>query len=209
MRKLTIRFIVALLTFILGITATMIFLTQRKQELNRRVPEGWGDFAFKVIDKRSNAAELPTLRNIQLPDGDLEVRIWVGFGIVGEDALILRRSAGKWSALHLHGMFFGRYPPPKYQETFAVSEPRSGWEGAWQKLDNAGILTLPDAWTTQCRGGGLDGTRYIVEIDNDKTYRTYMYDNPNPAKCYGAKQIIKIGEIVAEEFGLEEFINPE
>jgi predicted TIM-barrel enzyme len=32
-----------------------------------------------------------------------------------------------------------------------------------------------------------------------------MYDNPNYAKCNEAKQMIKIGDIIVEEFGVREF----
>jgi hypothetical protein len=53
-----------------------------------------------------------------------------------------------------------------------------------------------------CRVGGRDGMSYVVEINSDRTYRTYMYDNPFYAKCDEAKRMMKIGEIVADEFGL-------
>jgi hypothetical protein len=32
-----------------------------------------------------------------------------------------------------------------------------------------------------------------------------MYDNPNYAECDGAKHITRIGQIIAEEFGVKEF----
>ncbi len=204
MRSFTIRLAVMLLTFLLGITATVMLLTQRKQELRRVIPERWASYSFKWIDERTDAANLPKLRTILLPDDDLEVRVWVGFGIEGEDALILRRSAGQWSALHLHGMY-KQYPPKKYQETFPMPAPKSGWERAWQKLVGEGLLTLPEASEVQCEGRTLDGTSYGVEVNMDRTYRIYSYDNPNHAKCSQAKQMLKIGEIIAEEFGLEEF----
>jgi hypothetical protein len=44
-----------------------------------------------------------------------------------------------------------------------------------------------------------------VEVNKDKAYRTYMYDHPNHAKCDEAKQMLKVGEIIAEEFGVGEF----
>ena len=65
----------------------------------------------------------------------------------------------------------------------------------------AGILTLPDASEVRCNTQVLDGMGYVVEIDADQTYRTYMYDNPQYAKCDEAKRMIKLSEIVDEEFG--------
>jgi hypothetical protein len=226
MPKLTIRLAVAVLTFLIGVSATLVWfinrtskkdipqtkdnvsVVQEKQALRLIVPDAsWEPIFFKAINERIDEASMQSLRTVLLPgDDDLEVRVWVGFGQNGIDGLVLRRLTSQWSGLHLHGMF-GNYPPNKYQQNLAV--PKSGWEGAWQRLVNAGILTLPDATTVQCSTLINDGMSYVVEINMDKTYRTYLYDNPKYAKCSEAKQMIRIGNIIAEEFGLKEFSNKE
>jgi hypothetical protein len=126
----------------------------------------------------------------------------VGFGVFGKDGLVLRRSGDQWSEIHLNGMA-EREPFPNTQETLAT--PKPGWESAWQSHENAGLLTLPDLTATPCNKIGVDGTSYVVEINKDNVYRTYMYNNPEFAKCSESKQMVKIGEIIAEEFGLKEF----
>jgi len=50
-----------------------------------------------------------------------------------------------------------------------------------------------------------DGKGYVVETNHDYVYRTYQYSNPDKEKLKEAKQMIKIGEIIADEFGLESF----
>lgn len=45
---------------------------------------------------------------------------------------------------------------------------------------------------------------YVVEINHEFTYRTYMYDNPSYAKCEQAKKMIRTGNFIAEEFDLPE-----
>lgn len=45
---------------------------------------------------------------------------------------------------------------------------------------------------------------YVVEINKDQKYRTYLYDNPSEAKCSEAKQMLEIARIIAEEFDLSE-----
>ena len=50
---------------------------------------------------------------------------------------------------------------------------------------------------------------YVVEINTQATYRTYLYDNPSYAKCAEAKRMIKIGNIIAEEFDLPEMSTKE
>jgi hypothetical protein len=203
MKKITIRVAVALLAFLLGVSATLIYI-RHKRQLYVVIPMKWERYGLQVLDERANAAKLQKLRTVLLPAGDLEVRVWIGFGTGGEDGLILRRAAGEWSALHIHGMF-ERYPPEKYQETFSLAVPKSGWERAWQRLVDAGILALPDESTLECGPAILDGIGYAVETNMDEAYRLYSYGNPQYAKCGEAKRMMEIGRIISEEFGLEEF----
>jgi hypothetical protein len=201
MRKPTIHLIVALLTFLLGLAATTMRFINRSSE-TKIMPAGrWEPFFFKIIDERTKAANLPCLRTVNLPEEDVEVRVWIGFGINGEEGFILRRSANQWSGLYLKGTF-EHYPPEKYQEQRTLSTPKSGWEKFWRRLIEAGILTLPDASAVGCNTHVLDGGCYVVEINTNKTYRTYMYDNPHYAKCDEAKRMIGIIKILYDEFGL-------
>jgi hypothetical protein len=200
MRKFTARLIVASLTFLLGIAATVWYVNRPRRP--QIMPVGrWEPVFFNFINERTGAANLPALRTVALRDGDLEVRIWVGFGISGGDGFILRRSADEWSAIHLRGTF-DRHPPPKCQEQMNLAAPKSGWNRMWQRLVDAEILTLPDALSIDCRGGALDGVSYVVEINADRIYRAYLYDNPQLAKCGEAKKVVAIGDILFEEFGL-------
>ena len=201
MHKFTFRLIVALLTFILGVAATAIWFINGPSK-TKTLPAGkWEANFFQTINKRTDAANLPGLRGVNLPHGDLEVRVWIGFGISGEDGIILRHSSNQWSALFLHGIF-DRYPPAQYQKQRNLRMPKSGWEKMWQRLVTAGILTLPDASEIGCNPHVLDGIGYVVEINSNKTYRTYMYANPQYAECSEAKRMIEISNILFDEFGL-------
>src|SRR5829696_6829160 len=102
MRKVTTRLIVASLTCVLGIAAALY--ATRPTALRIIRGGAWEPTAFMIIDRHTAAANLPNLRTVLLADDDIEVRVWVGFGIFREDGLILRRAAGQWSGIHLHGM---------------------------------------------------------------------------------------------------------
>lgn len=207
------KFRVSLLAAILIVAlVSIVWLRGRSQgqELTVKIPNAsWvrilfetPDLASKSIDEITKDAGLSKLRTVKLPEGDLEVRIWVGFGVNGVDGLILRRSAQQWSALHLHGM--AETPPlPNVKEE--LGPPKSGWEKTWLRLTEAGILTLPDASEKDCNTYINDGTSYVVEINKNRIYRTYMYDNPDHARCEDARKVLQIGEILGEEFGLAEF----
>lgn len=158
--------------------------------------------ASKPINQRAAESNLPLLKTVVLPNSDLEIRVWVGFGITGVDGLVLRRSADQWSAIHLHGMA-RREPFPNSQEN--LGSPKSGWQQLWKQLSDAGVLTLVDSFSIECNPGVLDGKSYVVETNTNRTYRTYAYPNPRYAKCEQAKQMVKIGEIISTEFGLDEF----
>ena len=68
----------------------------------------------------------------------------------------------------------------------------------WQRLQDAGILTLRDAASVGCSAGVADGMSYVVEFNHDGMYRTYLYDNPGYAKCDEAQRMIRIGNLISE-----------
>lgn len=205
MRHLPLRLIIASLTFLVGVAAASFWFANppTEQKLRVLIPnDRWVHIFFetpglsaKSINELTSEANLPSLKTTLLTDNDLEARVW---GFDGEEVygVILKRSAGRWSVTHLYAR--GTRPVRKYQ---SLHVPKSGWDRAWERLVGAGILTLPDASEVQCNARVLDGVDYVVEIDADQTYRTYMYDNPQYAKCDAAKRIIKLTEIVDEEFG--------
>ena len=158
----------------------------------------WERIFFQSINERASIAKLPSLRTA-LPKGDLELRIWNGFGLTPLQGFVLRRSSGKWSAIHLNGIN-PRLPRDQYEKELGA--PKTGWNECWTKLLDMEILSLPDAYGIECSTLMFDGMSYVVEINHQNTYRTYMYDNPSFAKCEQAKKMITIGNIVAEEFNL-------
>jgi hypothetical protein len=172
-----------------------------RQELRLEIPEDtWEPILFKSIDERARIANLKTLRAAFLPGDHLEVRVWHGFGVTALEGFVLKRAAGAWSAIHLDGIH-PNLPRSEYEKR--LQTPKSGWEVCWRRLEEAGILTLPDASAIGCSAMINDGMSYVVEFNSKGTYRTYLYDNPSYAKCNEAKQMIKIGNI-SEEFDVAE-----
>jgi len=180
---------------------------QKKRELRLVLPR-FDMLRSPDINDRLAKVNLPSLRTVLLPDGDFEVRVWIGFGLNGEDCFILRNFSGQWSAIHLQGT---AEAPPFPNSLTPLSSPKSGWNNAWRRLIDAGILTLPDAAEVNCNPKVVDGIGYVVESNINMTYRTYMYGNPWYAKppeykrCDEARRMILIGKIIGKEFGLEGF----
>lgn len=159
--------------------------------------DGWEPIFFREINERAAIAKLPSLRTAALPKGDLETRIWIGFGLTALKGFDIKRSGGEWQGAYIQGI----YPDlPRKEYEIALQPPKSGWEALWQKLVDTGILILPDAESIGCEVGGLDGVSYVVENNIDNTYRTYMYENPQFATCKEAQQMIQIIHLLGDEF---------
>lgn len=181
-----------------------------KRELKKEIPDaGWVKIYFGEdpnlrrpgLDKIATQNGFSILRETLLPEDDLEVRIWVGFGKFGKDGLILKRDSGNWFAINIRGMLCHLEDMGKYK----LESPKSGWEGIWKNLVDEGLLNLPDSSEIEYENGVLDGKSFVIETNVNDTYRTYEYGNPRFENVKEAKQIMKIGEIIADEFGLESF----
>jgi hypothetical protein len=158
----------------------------------------WEDSYFEEI-KEFN---LKRLKSKALHGDDFEVRHWSGFGIILPRGFVLIRTSGEWSAVSLNWEFSENRQGKRDIKPInkKLDAPKSGWDAAWQKLADAGILILPDAEKINCISGVTDGMSYIVEYKLKNTYRTYMYDNPEHAECEEAKRMLKINKIIGEEF---------
>ena len=172
---------------------------QAAQALTLEIPNAiWEPRFFEALEKRTKNAGMTSLRKAVLPDGDVEMRFWYDrFEVIA--GVIVRRSGGNWSPSYLRQR---EQHLASSAQLESLGTPRSGWEVAWEKLTNEGILTLPDGSTSNCSSGALDGIGYVVETNVDRKYRTYRYGNPQWAHCLEAKQILSMEKIIFEEFRL-------
>jgi hypothetical protein len=215
MKNVRSYFIVMSVTFLFGVAAAGVFILrpgtvmpqtdaplsrQDGQSLRLEVPDAvWVRGFFKHLDEYTDEQDLPSLRRVVLPKGDLEVRFWYDARPTSVNGFVFRRSSGQWSAVHLQ---LARQPGRSPVERTPLATPKSGWEGAWNRLISAGILALPDGSKLPCHSSVLDGGGYVVEANLDATYRTYRYDHPRSADCDEAKRIVLIEEIISEEFDI-------
>ena len=176
---------------------------QKNEEFRAFVPKAfWEKLYFESINERARSSKLSNLRSKGLLKDDFEIRLWNGFGLTLLQGFILKRTAGEWLAVDLDWEVSENKPGKRIPKQIdrKLEAPKSGWTTAWQKLIDAEILTLPDAKEINCEGGATDGISFVVEYNSQNTYRTYMYDNPNVAKCEEAKRMIEIVKIIREEF---------
>src|SRR6266404_948547 len=153
----------------------------------------WKSYMFPEINKRAGIARLPNLDKAILPANDLEVRVWHGFGLTLLEGLVIKRSAGQWSAMHV-AAFSSKLPRTKHE--IPLGPPKSGWDVCLKRLSEAGLLTLPDASQLGIEPIDPDVLSYVVEYNDGGSYRTYHYTYPEANVHKEAKRMITIGDII-------------
>ena len=197
MSKHSTRILIAVLTFVLGISvATGWLYYQESQRVKIELPNSrWEQIFFKLINRTTQLGGLEELRKTSLRRDDIEVRVWRGFGLDNLEGVILKRTNNQWKAFHIKA---DGNVEPQQAEAKELNPPKSGWETFWKNLTEKGLLTLRDPSETNCEDSGIDGTGYVVEINQNKIYRTYRMREDG--KCSGVQQMEEIDDLIGEEF---------
>lgn len=154
----------------------------------------WAPIFFESIDAASSKAHWESLRNADVKKGDIEVRVWFGFGREPLEGFRLQRDADHWTGTYVRQALENGWPV----ETRPVT-PQSNWPSLWQSLVSAGILTLPDSSTLPGEKRIMDGRACVVEINDGQHYRTYAYHSPAIQSWPEARKMIQIGDILSAE----------
>lgn len=163
------------------------------------------DSFVEFTDDKALSANLAPLRKKALIPGTKEIRVWVGFGIVSpEDLLVLKidqdeRVTGQriwvykvepenWKdepeALeeYLDGIYYRCNIINKYQNIESCEVKNSefyDWSKIYSRLLNLDIWTLPDeSKLPKPEVIVLDGFSVVVELSDGVNYRAYSYSNP-------------------------------
>lgn len=207
MYNLTTKLTVIILTFIIGVFSVIGWIQyQESQKIRLILPNArWESIFFDGfnggrtgINHAAKLAGLEELRKMRLEKENIEVRIWRGFSLEPLEGVVIKRSNGQWSALHLKTDNY--YDYGKVEVTM-MNQPKSGWDSFRKQIIDKEILTLPDSSEINCGDIGNDDSSYVVEINRDKVYRTYRLSNPySRDKCREANQMQEIGDLIGEEF---------
>lgn len=151
---------------------------------------------FKEINRVTDLAGIESLRTVYVPSGDLEVRVWRGFGLSPLEGVVLRRTGNSWSGLHLTA---DQYFEAQKVQVETLQRPRSGWIAFSTKVVEDGLLALPKTLEENCDNSGIDGIGYVVEINQNRTYRNYYYYDGNIG-CRDSEEMSNLGEVIGLEF---------
>ena len=154
----------------------------------------WARGYFEDINSLSAIAPWLPLREVGIQTGDLEIRIWIGFGLDFLTGIRLCRINDAWTGFYIQSGMSVRISEVK---------PQTDWNVLWKKLETLGILDLPDSSTLPNEELINDGIGYVVEINDGVHYRTYKYSNPQHQKWSEAKQMVEIMKTLYTEFGMD------
>jgi hypothetical protein len=163
-------------------------------EFARDIPQDtWEPIFFQSINALTTKAGLKPLRAEPVPPDSIELRIWMGFGLSPLQGFAFRRDGSNWI-----GRVVSDNLATKTVDSWQVT-PRCGWDNFWHQLVALEVLTLPDSSTLPNEVMVMDGTSYVVEINHDNRYRTYMYGNPKVQQWPEAEKIIRIIDVLHKE----------
>ncbi|WP_146910465.1 hypothetical protein [Arenimonas daejeonensis] len=158
---------------------------------------------LRFTDGAANALGIDLLRNMQLPEGQREIRLWVGFGTIAPETLLrFRTGIGGHTigTLHLHARSTEESSDPEMRDWFRQqtemycvdykikdgeqactvrfrSTPQ--WASILRNLEANDLEKLPDeSELPETDFVVMDGSCLVVELLYGSRYRTYKYCNP-------------------------------
>jgi hypothetical protein len=192
------------ISFSLLIFLSLFFaIPQPSYSQERIVPEDtWVRLYFGTIDELTVRLGLKPLRSTEIQSGDLEMRIWSGFGLTGQRGFILRKSGDKWTSFSLsdpQGTHIINGRP--VEASIKKGPKRTDWPQKWERLIQSGILEIKDDSQIPHCSVVLDGIGYVVEIAKADYYRTYLVDNPDSQRSEDGDKFLHLLPILYEAFG--------
>ncbi len=180
-------------------------------------------FLLQFTNDVAAAANLGQLSRAPLANG-LEIRVWVGFGVVTPEHMLRLRVDG---AGRISGQLWVYFPSDltyiediherhrvrrewthdcsnlkhgkKHDVCIALFKKVPDWASTYHTLTSLGIATLPDeSDLPKQKSTVLDGVAMVVEIRSEHEYRAYAYSNPIFREGPEAKAAVSILDTVGE-----------
>jgi len=180
----------------------------------------------ELTDKKARAVKLKSLRDKTIIEGNKEIRVWVGFGIVSSEDLLILKVDKKGKVTGRKILIYNRDPENWEGDEEALNEFLEGiyircdvigihnhiescglkknqiydWSKIYNKMEKLDIWTLPDeSALPQPEILILDGFSLVVELREGYSYRAYRYGNPGFRK---EDEAVKASEIMSFVMGL-------
>lgn len=149
------------------------------------------------------------LQSIERGFDSVQIRIWYGCAILGNDRLIVLANANhSWRAEVSKLQYQWDSLTQRFDTVTrsVVSKlPQSGWRKFINQLFDLKTLTLPNEQDIPnfAERSITDGCSVEIEIATKDCYRYYYYTNPDLYEYWQAKNMISILKLINSEFGMK------
>lgn len=161
----------------------------------------WQKSVFPTLNKILISSGIKPLAESKTDAETIEIRVWVGFGIVNLRGVILRKSSDSFKALYLN--------EDPDRNSFVISELNPGnlnYESFIQQLQSLGLLQIPD----ECeliykREPEEDADSIVIEVRMGDNYRAIMYENPGNDKSASpeSKKLLEMSKLIEFNFSVD------
>jgi hypothetical protein len=193
------RWVLRLLALILFVSAT----AGSSQPAQRRVivpKASWIPIYFATIDSLAARIGLTPLRILPMRPGDIEFRMWEGFGIGGERGFVFRRHGARWSALAVE-----KRP---YRKARRLNVAKTvDWAAVWEGLRRDGIEDIKDTSESPSCTTVNDGIGYVMELATEDRYQTYLVSNPESERSESGDHFLALLPHIYRAFGVESHVD--
>ena len=170
---------------------------------------------FPSIDRLTERMGFAPLRSKELQSGDLELRVWSGFGLGGNTGRIMCKTGDTWSAFIYSESNSVLKKWDAESNSYKIVEPKvvnikntTDWSDLFEKLESAGFFDIRDDSEIKHSFGVGDGIGYVVEIAKPGYYRTYMVNNPQILQSDDGDKFLRILSILSEAFTQTPSVEP-
>ncbi len=163
----------------------------------------------ETLKTKAGVFSLKPLATSNVGKDDIEIRFYVFPGYYGpiykgytveESVFVLKRTNSVWTA---EGIRKVNKAKKVENETEKYPEPKSGWDGLWQKLESHDILNV---YADDKENFNRDVWLYAIEMKANGKYKHGYYHNPRKkAPTKEEKNFADIFALIAEEFGATDF----
>jgi len=122
-----------------------------------QTPEPEYPFMLRFAERTAVEEGFPALRTTDLPEDDIEIRLWSGFGLAGKWGDFIQRRDGVWDALQIDASVLS-----ENGVSVVDRQVTEDWDERFDALIEMGMLELPaDPDPDRLF---LDGFHYVLEV---------------------------------------------
>lgn len=156
------------------------------------------------VARLSKEVGIVNLKDARVVDGQIEIRIWKGFGLITPRCFVIRVTHNNHAALVVSARISGKRGVIRNGKfvyaTTTVTAPRSGWDDFLTFLRQNGIGSSIELASDKTYMPDPDGETLILEMKNGSRHTMAYYADSTPS--VDGKKAFAICRRIGSDFGI-------